>query len=109
MRAACIGLGVVALLALALKLFTFEYFLKDDPTSGLAMRAIPALTNRQVLLHSPPRSLILMEDENDFLGAGVYRAATGWGLAALILGWIVLFVAMRRQPRRLLDQHDETV
>jgi hypothetical protein len=101
MRAACYGLGVAALLALALRLFTFEYFLKDDPTSGLAVRTIPSLTNRQTLQHSPPPSRILTEDETDFLGASVYRAATGWVLAILILGWIVLVVALRRQSRRL--------
>ena len=97
MRTACYGLGVAALLALALRLFTFEYFLKDDPTSGLAVRMIPSWSNRQTLQHSPPRSQILMEDENDFLGAGLYRAATGWGLVTLGVGWIVLFVAVKRR------------
>jgi hypothetical protein len=93
----------MALLALALKLFTFEYFLKDDPTSGIAVRAIPSLTSHQVLQHSPPRSLILVEDENEFLGAGLYRAATGWALIVLVFGWLILFVAVRRNTRQLVD------
>ncbi|HEX4810779.1 MAG TPA: hypothetical protein VH325_17715 [Bryobacteraceae bacterium] len=101
MRRACFIFGAIAVLALALKLFTFEYFLRDDATSGIAMRAIPSLTNHQVLQHSPQRSLILVEDENDAPGAGAYRAATGWGLPILITGWLILFVAVKRNRRRV--------
>jgi hypothetical protein len=100
MKAAWVSWGVIVALALALKLFTFEYFLADDPTSGIAVRPAPSLQSRQMLQHSPPYGRIITETENDFLGASAYRFMTTWGWLAVVLIGPALYVIARRSPRR---------
>jgi hypothetical protein len=64
--------ATIAALALLLKLFTYEFVLRDDPTIGVALRTWPSLVSRQVLSRSP--SAIVVQSENDFLGSGLYES-----------------------------------
>lgn len=85
--------GVLILMAALfsfLKLFTYHYVLSDDPTTGIALRTTPALDNGPSLLAD--RDVVLVADENEFLGEGLYAlfARGGWLLAVagpLLLSW----------------------
>ena len=95
-------IGVVwaatAVALLALKLFTYEFYLPDDPTGGIALRRAPAVVSKQ---HLQPGDSVLLSDENEFLGAGLYRAAVGWGyVAAVAAGPLLLIWRKRRAHRR---------
>lgn len=97
-RLAC----ALSLLLLIVRLFTYEFSLADDPTSGLALRPWPGLSNRRVL-HSSAElrgSWILAQDENELLGSGLYRftVSVGW-LGAPLLAAALLLLAHRRAPQ----------
>jgi hypothetical protein len=101
-KALSLGLVVVSLLAVVLKLFTYEYFFADDPTCGVALRAQPGLDNRRQFQSDDDLGgdVILVSDENDFPGGGAYRfiVSGGWlGLAVLTSG---VLVATRRRGAR---------
>lgn len=78
--------GIIAVVALLLKLFTYEFVLRDDPTVGVALRTWPSLVSKQVLSRSPSANVILVQSENDFLGSGLYENFAKWG-------WIILAIA----------------
>jgi hypothetical protein len=87
---------------IALKLFTFEFFLKDEPTAGLALRKEPGLDNQRLLddssqLHD---AVIITQSENDFLGGDTYRFLVGGGWLGIPLGAGALLVAKRLSRRR---------
>ncbi len=87
--------GFAAGLAVALKLFTYQYSLSDDPTCGLAARLRPSLVNQQRLNKS---DFVILTDENDFPGSGIYQALVNWGyLAVLASGPIIYFTRKRKQ------------
>jgi hypothetical protein len=96
--------GVVAVLAVLLKLFTYEFLLRDDATVGLALRSVPSLTSRVVVEHSPSPHLILVQSENDFLGSGLYEGLVHWGWIVLAIAGIAVLLVSRRNkttpPRR---------
>jgi hypothetical protein len=81
------------MLALTLKLFTYEYYYEDDATSGIALRLYPSLEIRLVLDEST--LYILITDENSFLGEGLYRILVSWGWLVL-LGLIVVILIVSR-------------
>lgn len=85
---------------MAVKLFTYEFFLPDDPTSGIALRREPALINRGRLSTSPSgrTDRVFIQDENEFLGSGAYRFAvgTGWILFPALSIVTLLFSFVRR-------------
>lgn len=91
----------MGLLAVGLKLFTYEYAYADDPTSGIALRSAPGLESyRQVQREADfGRAPILIADENDFPGRGVYRAVVqgGWLILSMLA---VAVVATRGRDRR---------
>lgn len=78
----------ISLSMIAVKLFTYEFFLRDDPTCGIALRGDPALTSHAPLriLPSGRTDRVLIQDENDYLGGSAYRFVVG-------VGWI-LFPAL---------------
>ena len=87
-----------AVLAMGLKLFTYEYYLADDPTCGIAARIRPSLGNDQLLQSS---DIVLLSDENDFPGSGLYKAIVGWGyLAVLAAGPVLFYLGKRGSQRR---------
>lgn len=100
--ASVIAIGICALAggALLLKLFTFEFYFADDPTSGVALRMVPRLENRQRVSDSKLlKGRILVEDENGFLGEGLYRGVVGWAWLPLVLcAGLAIFVS--RKTRR---------
>jgi hypothetical protein len=99
MRAAVVVWGIAAVLALMLKLFTFEFVLRDDPTAGVALRAVPSLVSHRVVQHSPNPHLILIQDENDFIGGNIYRWLVGWGWIFVVAA-LPLMVALARWRSR---------
>ena len=96
--------GAIAVLAVLLKLFTYEFALRDDATVGVALRSVPSLASRQIVAHSPSAHLILVQSENDFLGSGLYEGLVHWGWIVLVIaGTAVLLVSRRNKttpPRR---------
>jgi len=108
MKTLVIGWGTATLFAVLLKLFTYEFFYPDDPTSGIALRFSPALASQQTLVETPSGSdLILVQDENSFVGEAVYRGLVNWGWIVLLIGWsVVLGIAYRSnrsQPKKMVD------
>jgi hypothetical protein len=105
MRALRIGLLGVSLLAAGIKLFTFEAILKDDPTVSLVLRPTPSFENRHFLDDSSQLAgaLVLAEDENSFLGSGLYDwlVSVGWWLFPLLLVAVWLVPRLRRAGTRL--------
>jgi hypothetical protein len=102
MKALRLGLVLLGLLAVGLKLFTYEYFYADGPTSGVALRATPGLESLRRIEREEDfgGDDILLADENDFPGSGIYRliARGGWlGLPALAAA---VLVATRRRGGR---------
>jgi hypothetical protein len=102
MKGLVIGWGVAALFVVSLKLFTYEFYLRDDPTTGIALRFPPAWVSHQVLVDSPSGTdVILLQDENVFVGNTLYRALVQWVWIALLAGWLVLVgIAYRSNPAR---------
>jgi hypothetical protein len=88
--------GVIAVLALLLKLFTYEFLLRDDATVGVALRSVPSLVSRQIVEHSPRPHLILVQSENDFLGSGLYESLVHWGWIVLVIAGIAMLLISRR-------------
>ncbi|MCC6366546.1 MAG: hypothetical protein IT165_23760 [Bryobacterales bacterium] len=93
MRLAHIWL-LAAVAALALKLFTYEYYLADDPTCGIAARLRPSMVSHQ-LLHRG--DLVLLSDENRFLGAWLYEAMVNWGYLAVIAAGPICWYARKQR------------
>lgn len=88
MKGLSLALAALCLLLLALKLFTYEFYLPDDPTTGIALRSEPMLESHMPLhssagMHS---DIVLLQDENDFIGADLYRFTVriGWLLTPLV-------------------------
>jgi hypothetical protein len=91
--------GVIAVLALLLKLFTYEFLLRDDPTVGVALRGVPSFASRQIVKHSPSPDVILVQSENDFLGSRLYESLVQWGWIVLVIAGIaVLLISRRNKP-----------
>ncbi|MCP5420931.1 MAG: hypothetical protein H6969_10650 [Gammaproteobacteria bacterium] len=91
MKALAVVWGVVALCIVLVKLFTYEFYLHDDPTTGIALRSTPDVTSRQILAQTPSGpDIILVQDENAFVGTGLYRALVGWGWIVLLILWPLL-------------------
>lgn len=98
------GLVLLVALAVGLKLFTYEYFFADDPTVGIALRSVPGLESRRQISPTTEKwrdHHVLIADENDFPGSGIYRfiVQIGWvvGLSALAIAG---FMAAKQQRRR---------
>jgi hypothetical protein len=69
-----------------------------DPTCGVAFRSSPSLVSHQPLQQSGiEKDYILLQDENEFLGTGLYRAIVGWGWIALPVAWVALLLAAKRR------------
>lgn len=91
MRIGGIVLGVLAIAALATKLFTYEFFLKDDPASGIALRPQPGFVSHQELQKSGSSpDHVLVRDENGFAGETMYRALVNWGWVVFCVAWPVV-------------------
>jgi hypothetical protein len=87
--------ALLALAGLAVKLFTYEFHLADDPTCGVALRLRPGWSNL-ARAASPARTRVLLEDENDFIGSGLYRGLVGWGFVVPLAGLALVSVAAWR-------------
>jgi hypothetical protein len=84
-----ISLSVAAIVALLIKFFTAVVLLNDDPTNFLVMRMIPSLTT-DITLPSldTEKFIILLSDENGFVGDSIYYLITHymwWLLPTLVL------------------------
>jgi hypothetical protein len=40
---------------------------------------------------------MILQDENEFLGTGLYLAIVGWGWIALPAAWVALLLAKKRR------------
>jgi hypothetical protein len=96
MRVLCIGWAVVATLAVLLKLFTFEFTLTDDPTSGLAVRAVPSLVSHEVRPTSASAGFVLIQGENGFPLSGLYESIVDQGWIVLVVLWPALVIYARK-------------
>ncbi|ADO75681.1 hypothetical protein [Stigmatella aurantiaca] len=101
MKIVRIALIFMGLMAVGIKLFTYEYFYADDPTSGIALRATPGLESRRRIQSQPgfERDRILIADENSFPGIGLYRSIVrgGWFVLPTLAG--IVWVATRLRER----------
>jgi len=98
MKITGIVLGLLAVAVIFLKLFTYEYYLSDDATCGIAFRSIPALKGWQLLRKD---DFVLLADENSFRGEGFYRHTVTWGWIALsVAAWIILARVRASTARR---------
>jgi hypothetical protein len=99
MKFATLSLGfIIILLALALKLFTYEYYFEDDPTTGIALRWQPTLENW--LVFDDVTSVSIIQDENSFIGEGLYRIMVSWGwVLFLVIGTALIITSMRKRTR----------
>ena len=97
------GCILLAGLLLAVKLFTTEVKLRDEPTIGLALRSQPHLDNSiqvQQLEHASGLYLLVI-DENDYIGGPIYRFLVGPGwLMGLALALILVSVSWLAHVRR---------
>lgn len=97
MKGLSICWGFAALVAILMKLFTYEFFLRDDQTCGIAIRSSPSLVSHQVLERSPTGTdFVLLQDEKEFAGSELYRALVSWGWIALLVTWPVLLLVGHR-------------
>lgn len=102
MRKSFITAIALAAALLALKLFTAEVWLADDPTVILAIKPSPSMENliRLNRQESFDQFQILILDENDFVGRPIYTALTSWGWIALPLLALIFGAALRHfRPR----------
>lgn len=99
MKSILIIITCVAISAIFVKLFTYEFYLPDDPTVGVALRSTPSFVSRQIHNESDADP-ILFEDENVFLGRAIYRALAEWGWIALAGLWLGLLWIFLRQKAR---------
>ena len=98
MRLLLFALVISSLPLLAVKLFTYEFYLLDDPTCGIALRAEPMLESRMPLHRAPGMhtDYILVQDENEFIGAGIYRFTVQIGWILVPLSAVVVAALLRR-------------
>ncbi|MGD8914813.1 MAG: hypothetical protein PVI97_13420 [Candidatus Thiodiazotropha sp.] len=111
MKNLTISWGVVTMIAVMIKLFTYEFYLEDDPTTGIALRDYPALVSRQILVETLSDSdYILIQDENSFIGEGLYRALITWGWITLLTVWLLLLAMIYRisqDSREVMRRNDK--
>lgn len=101
MKTLCLALALISGWLIAIKLFTYEFYLADDPTAGVALRPVPSLTSRAELGRSaafgPDR--VLITDENAFLGQGLYRIFVRIGWIAFPLSTLLCVAGWSRVRR----------
>lgn len=75
------GITVVALGVVFLRVFTAEYFCRDEPTVLLVVEwpKMAGCDDRQCESPRKRGAWIWVEDENDYPGSGIYRFLTGRG------------------------------
>jgi hypothetical protein len=102
MKLARTSLGAAALLAVLLKLFTYQFYFQDGPSTGLALRVVPSLTSQLTVdgANGAPDA-VLVEDENDFVGGPAYRWTVSLGWWLLPAAWVALLIVAR--PTRRTD------
>lgn len=89
-----------ASLSLFIKLFTYEYVLRDDPTTGIALRSAPGFDNGPKVLIGGDR--VLVADEGGFVGEELYRlfATFAWSLPVALVPLAIWFSSTRKRNRR---------
>ena len=91
----------LSLLLLALKLFTCEAYLVDEPTVGIVVRGLPSLESKCALStpHAAATARFLIHDENDFVGSDIYRwtVRVGWLALPLLTAGCAVWLAMRQR------------
>jgi hypothetical protein len=82
----CCGrlLWPLALSAVVLRVFTFEYALADDPTCGVAAALDAALRAPAVVLARSPDGVV-WSGEDGYPVMGIYRALRGGGWLLVVL------------------------
>lgn len=89
--------SVLAVVFVATRLFTAEVILPDDPTTMLVLRGAPSLESR--LRELPQSAVVLLADENGFVGEGAWRWVTAIGWILLPAAWIAVEAASRIRQR----------
>ena len=84
----------LALVSLLVKLFTYEYLLRDDPTAGIALRGAPGLDSGPKVLMAGDR--VLVADENGFIGEGLYRVFSQFGWLIVVAASLFSMWRLRR-------------
>ncbi len=79
------ALTVVSVLCILIKLYTTEVMFNDDPTIMVIIKDKPSLENRRIITwdSSIKEAIVLISDENGYIGQSVYVAIVSWA-------WIVL-------------------
>ena len=90
---------LVGLAWILVRLFTYEFVLRDDPTGGIAFRTVPGWDTGPKLLDSA--SMIVLQDENGFAGEALYRtfAHYGWLISVLFSAY-VLWTRWRKSAKQ---------
>ncbi|MCK5876848.1 MAG: hypothetical protein KAG43_04375, partial [Candidatus Marithrix sp.] len=82
-------LGVAALFFTLLKLFTSVVTLHDDTSVFLVLRITPSLDNYVVATAKElPSYIVLLSDENSFIGESFYELLTGYFWWFFLVGFI---------------------
>jgi len=79
------ALTVVSVFCILIKLYTTEVMFNDDPTIMVIIKDKPSLENRRIITwdSSIKEAIVLISDENGYIGQSVYVAIVSWA-------WIVL-------------------
>lgn len=94
---------LAAVWSLAIKLFTTEFYLPDDPTSGIAWRSSPSWSNRELRAELPsPPSRIIAQSENGPILEGPYRLLVSWGWLTLLVAAGLSFVVGPRKRAQVI-------
>jgi hypothetical protein len=97
--------GLLLVLALGGRFFSTELVWTDEPTVMLALRSTPGWSNLERV--EDRRALrghaVLIQDENDYIGAGLYAAFVNGGWLLLCGVSVALFVVGGRRVAPAVD------
>ncbi|RKZ40234.1 MAG: hypothetical protein DRQ49_09005 [Gammaproteobacteria bacterium] len=102
MRLLSLAMTIVSVLCILIKLYTTEVMFNDDPTIMLIIKDKPSLENRRIITwdSSIKEAIVLIYDENGYIGQSVYVAIVSWVWIVLPLFTLFIggFLIIKGQP-----------